>query len=989
MAPKLPPSRFTKVITNEATKTLTIISVSDDGVKCGPGTEFGNMLNSFPGGVHIFTEKLILSSDGPNGTTVPALSSTAGTLNISAAEIIPIGSASPYISVDGEDGVPNEGGATAQDKLDALNGKDGGILNLYVQNLSAETLPVSFSAKGGRGAPNNNIKSKGGNGGKGGRIQVFAKSNLAGLLSMINNYMYEENLPQDWSKHDEEAALEIKDNDRLVDGLYDILSSAASIVSVDTKPFVAPIHEQWKGIGQSRRTVFTITAALNESASLITLAAEADEVNLLKRVSVVGGVAGQAKQSSTERGLNGQNGKDGTKTVTVTSEANFTTLPDFVFVHPIQCKMLLDKAKAYFYFGDTQSRESARLVLESLLGKLSFLGEDLDLDSDSLPAEVSKYLEICAANRSILGLSPKVDVGVYLRDLKTETKNLYVQLTCTSIDYYGLREDWVPRTNPTAFDKDTDAALATLQQTETVYLAYADALKKKSDASEHISAIRGQVQVTHQGLDTHVKQLRDNLEKLQKKIQDPALIKKIEGQRKSLLETIEKLGKAVTSEFRINPMSVIKAAEMMAFCPNKTMGAIQASSLVYEAATSVPSDSGVSVSKEILLGSLKKVSGSLKDVVAEADKDSTDGAFQLDTEFSKKMLVEQQNLASIFDEFTKSSFSGKSTEAKKAFDLYTNLVITRNNDIVEYNLVLNEILASNKSKREILKINSNLEGQIFDGNDLTQLDNLSRFVEDMYTYNRSRVMKLLSYFKRAIHFSTLSQPDPLDNAENSNEAALNLTCSQLVSLKTKMRDDLFGLREQRGSDASHFPADYEKGHGKFFVLEPHQLSDLISKGAVDVVIPPVFKGSKTESEFRGCANIRIYRVRFWLDGLRTNCGDSENSDSNDATLVQIKLTHSGSDTFVDIENSQHVFRHEPLNIMWSYRLSNNGTTEPVDSGDLVNFSSMDSEKNTAYSAPGPFTTWTVSLENLNESRLDLSGVKRGRFEFFGTSRSFD
>ncbi|PLB50712.1 hypothetical protein P170DRAFT_508858 [Aspergillus steynii IBT 23096] len=138
-------------------------------------------------------------------------------------------------------------------------------------------------------------------------------------------------------------------------------------------------------------------------------------------------------------------------------------------------------------------------------------------------------------------------------------------------------------------------------------------------------------------------------------------------------------------------------------------------------------------------------------------------------------------------------------------------------------------------------------------------------------------------------------------------------------------------------------------------------------------------------EFWGCADVRVYRVFFWLDSIKRR-PEVEAAKKN--ALVKISITHEGDSSYYDRTDRVHTFAHDPICPGWSYRLLSTPyqgqNFEVVESGDIVS----DRGVTMAYAAPSPFASWTISLHHLDYDKLDLSGITGGRFEFFGTSRAF-
>jgi hypothetical protein len=485
----------------------------------------------------------------------------------------------------------------------------------------------------------------------------------------------------------------------------------------------------------------------------------------------------------------------------------------------------------------------------------------------------------------------------------------------------------------------------------------------------------------------------------------------------------------ITSKIGLSPKSLLQGCVNLAGGPNTALAAAQGASLAYEAFTTVPNSSGDPVPKSLLVKSITKGSttvGGLKEDML-AIKGSSDGSLDLNTEFSSKIMVETRTLDALLDEFDDDTFGTRGKEAKAKLKAFSVLMMARNTDLVDYNLILKTLLsrrdeASSLRDRETQMQKSRLNNET---NTAEDLDNMTKLLESIYDTNRARVMKLLQFLQRALRYKTLTSTDFINAAfteqarsqGTTDEAALSMTTPVLRSIRSRLVDHLFDTTEKAGSDRQLFPSNFETGGiGRLHRLSATELSTLLQVGQVTVRIPAVdaFADTTTEkvSEFRGWADVRIYRVRFWFSGLKVrpepdpeptraengasggaNARDKEHQLSRrfvQSKPVTVKLTHSGYETFFNPDDEEYRFRHDPIKVTFSYRLHGDGSFNIADSasGDIVNFSSATRGVNSVYAAPSPFTDWTISLVDLDVDSFDFSNVESGALEFFGSYRSF-
>jgi len=139
----------------------------------------------------------------------------------------------------------------------------------------------------------------------------------------------------------------------------------------------------------------------------------------------------------------------------------------------------------------------------------------------------------------------------------------------------------------------------------------------------------------------------------------------------------------------------------------------------------------------------------------------------------------------------------------------------------------------------------------------------------------------------------------------------------------------------------------------------------LSEG-IPFTLAPAFKTTtKDQSPFYGMADVRITRVRVWVDGART--GDNE---------LTVLLTQLGQETIVNREGVPLDFVHSEVGTRLVYNLTN----KVVRSGGEVKLPGSD------YAAVGPFGTWVVKVLTRDNKALDLSAAKEVRVEFHVTHR---
>ncbi|KAG0152655.1 hypothetical protein PDIDSM_1135 [Penicillium digitatum] len=221
-----------------------------------------------------------------------------------------------------------------KDETLVKNGFDGGIMNLYVQDIDHEIVQSIFlNVSGGKGfTPEDVIHAEkgetGGNGGKGGNVSV-----LFGTAAVTAHQMVA----------------------KLLEDLHD---------KGDAFPFSFQSPTSDLAVFCRRQNLPNISSSLEALNRAL--------VNKQK-CTYQGGYGGGGSRGSIEDGKNGVHGTKGKEVVHSLIQPELLWQSPICFAHPIQCRMLLDKAKLYFYIDGDKNLAQCKLLLQRLLGRLNFL----------------------------------------------------------------------------------------------------------------------------------------------------------------------------------------------------------------------------------------------------------------------------------------------------------------------------------------------------------------------------------------------------------------------------------------------------------------------------------------------------------------------------------------------------------------------------------------------------------------------------------------
>lgn len=386
-------------------------------------------------------------------------------------------------------------------------------------------------------------------------------------------------------------------------------------------------------------------------------AAEKIERELIYHSLIEGGSAGKREDLGLDRGLRGDDGINGSVSVALlrpTSQIGVDQVP-FVFAHPLQCKMALERADTYFYLGSNTNRALARQILLGLIERLSFATPafvaDLATGNPSLPlakAYTGLYKSVESAHR----------VVTELQALRKSANDMFFRLSSTTVDYYGYPQQWVPRTSYTELNRMMDDSLLQLAKVEEEYLTYLNEYEQKSKLDAHVATVAQQTDVAIKAIEADLEKLNELITQKYIAITTSSRTDAIVRAQKDAKRAIEDFKDSVSGKFKISPKSFLSAMTNFAASPSAALGAASGASLLYEGFSSVPNIGGDPVPKALLIKQIKNgganvdaLSKDLLEVTQQAD-----GSLAENDEFSTKVLTTLENMETLIDEFADDTF---------------------------------------------------------------------------------------------------------------------------------------------------------------------------------------------------------------------------------------------------------------------------------------------------------------------------------------------
>ncbi|KAH7097575.1 hypothetical protein BKA62DRAFT_833180 [Auriculariales sp. MPI-PUGE-AT-0066] len=944
---KLPPDQtFRKTIRGGR---LTILSVADEPLKLGLGTVYSDF-SPYSQGTYIFSESIGLVGDvrAPYGihlATNTVLSSSKVTLNTSGSK-----------GNDQAAGVPAQHGTAA------------GPIDLYVQNGSDEcSAHLRAAAQGGSGGKATEEDGLGGDGGPGGNVFRFFQSYYAGLGDQLDKFISD----PDVSTPVVDAP--IQQTDRVYRLAQDLWSTtiALPIAPTESTALVKPLADKITDIDNKKevRAHDILVAAKKVRYQLGQRADTQEHHSFASAADCSGGAPGAGKGV---RGRTGKYGPLGSQNRLFLSRLNVEAVrkTTWAFAHPEQCAMLLERAETYYYMGSPKLRAQAQHMFQRILNRLSFL-----------PLAPTDPLAVAYSQSAFMGRDALDTLERILKAANNQLTHIH-----SGMDYNGYSSSWVPRANYSFYTTMLEHALSSHSTFEQAYVAYHTALDNQQELQDAVGMALDGIEQMNKSIAADMEDLMQMIQASFRKIDE--LKSGVELAQRTLNTAFERLQEKVTKAFDISVPQLVNALTMFAFSPNKGMGALQGFHLIYQGFSSVPDVDGIAHHKSQLVGKITQGSATVQSIKTTLSK-NLDGEFQLDDPLGTRLMTAEEELQAFLANFATSSFAGEAQELDVLFKSFCDLIIARNKVVLDFNIRLKLYLSKRDDAAEYARKANELRDRVIRTDD-PNLATITGYMGTIYQASRARVMKLLNLLVRSLNFRMLKRHDLYDIAFKGgfgyDSVPLSVTTGVLRAAQENIRDELLNAIGDWGTEPQKFPTNFDDPNGKRVPLTKPQLKQLLMGDdfAVSVDIKPSFQ-EDPQHDFTKCCNVRIYRVRFVLEGLVAKQPE-EPTIAPQPARVTVTFVHNGKETLVDRLNSAHYFEHDSLHSIYSFKVDTEGKMTILDNG---NIGEADvNNRATSYAAPGPFTSWRVSLKGSEIERLDLTKVTRAYFDFCGTNYSF-
>ncbi len=906
---------------------LVVVSVLDD-FEVGDQSDFGDDFRTQD--VLLYAENLLLSS---------ALRMKNGVVS---AHALTLTGDDPAFDVAGEPGEspstpnqdPNSAGTAGSP------GSPGGTLSLYLETSSDTSWSLGLGASGGNGGDGQmgTDKTAGGDGGAAGAggtvVAVVGVEALNWLDTLRSVYKLDERGAQNEALR--ELATQIKD----ASGPPSLITEIDDAVAASDAQFSAKLE--------------VVALQLQEMGSGV-------RSDVLVACDVTAGNPGTYGAGTTngKTGASAQKGQKSCVTFGTPSDLSEGSWSTFALVHPSQCSRLLEKIKLMYWTLDPVANPSGVGDLMALMLRLQ-ARTALFAEADDSSALVEFYNE----HESEIGAFGSV---AELVSVHQQVTNLLAQVK-QGQDLFGYDAAYVPLASLEFYRDVLDSLLEDFEVLEQAYESYFSAVEAQEKNSAAIRATRNaQDQVISQAtsenatLKSYVLQTATVIDSYQTIL--PGLLDNVNS-------AIDALDTKMQDHFDFNWDNVFSSMQTLAFAPeSKFMMLTEGAQFMYDGTTNVTNDQGVPVDKSYVVSQVKAVEGSI-DSVSEGYSAMDDGELQCDDPGAGKLVTEEQQFDAVMDQFY-SSFPSEIDAVKQAVDAYLTQIQARNNQILNYNAAVVKMESNAQAISD-----ATAQKQVVNQDAIETLDptlpSMLSYVSGVYYSAREQVMRTLDLTARAYKFWALSDSDLISTAYGGNTLP-TINYSTLVAASTTILEAYSQAVEGFGTNSSSFPAQSSQNQ---FIVEANELQVQLFQelgGAMLDVAPATPSTTRTESPFADMANVRVNKVRAWVDGAKTTNG-----------TLRLRITHTGRETIVNTTGESYAFDHSPVDKLFEFDIATGEVLLEADFG-VENTSSGSSN---TYAALGPFTSWYVQAKADDNIGLDLSEVTGLRLEFHGTSFAF-
>jgi hypothetical protein len=893
--------------------TLTYLSVEDNLI-IGEDTDFGSAYDK----VNLFSEQL---------TVHHSFKMKAGIISTSSLSV----SENAVFDLKGKDG------ETPLDVMDGTSGDPGGEGKFYLGRVSKNLPDFSIQAAGGNGgnARNGTVTDQGGtggDGGDGGKIDIIYLHPYAPLLEELKRIYSIKN-----------------DNDK-IEAIYQLLNTYSSV------PLLSPLTN---AIQENPETGI-LNEVLDDIALRLRINMDLYKNSLRAKVDTSGGSYGVYGEGRTH----GENGKDGDPTEPKINElksiVDFNFLSDenfFPWVHPIQCQMLSEKAKINYFCLNPLNQDSIDDALINFKRLQEKTAAFKDLTKDDVLAKMwSTHEEKIHASNSVETLQ-----NLYADSV------LYLSRLTKGFDYYGYPYNHVPILS---FEFCREQLNDLIQNFQVISEEYTTLLETAGDIEKTKSALtsaRKQAEYKRNDNNNKLVSLNAKLTFTGQIISGYKTV--IEEKAKLVSLKISKLKEDIEKYFDWNWDNLFSSLGSLAFAPeSEVMWVTQGSKILFDGDTKITTNEGEQINKAYLISHIRSISKDV-DSLKEGYSLMPDGSINPEDPGASKLIGDAESIENLIDQVSERI---DEEDVVEALQDYVSTVVERNNQILTYNAIATLILQTIEEQKKLASDINQYNQRVI--NQLTTISpEYNAFVARMYFNSITQLFEMMYLTVRSYNFWALTSDNVFDFlGGNPREITYSTLLNSQNQIIGKYKDAVVNF----GTSCSYFPAT-NKNKGIEYKLNALQVDFMKKNYETMIKIPLVCKEtSHSKNPFAGLSNVRITKVRCYLNGIVAKPG-VKNSE------VLLNITHTGQEQITSRDNGTQTFSHDIRKVPFKYDFKKNKILIDGDFG--VHYP----EDHTPYALFGPFTTWKIEVDESYREQVDLENIEGIVLEFQGTCYSFN
>ncbi len=879
------------------------------------------------------------------------------------------------LDTSGEDGAPIPGIAVDTNGQQGNPGTAGGYIYLYVNTFPIGSKPIGIKTKGGRGGTGqisqNEVGGIGGTGGDGGNVVIIfsnsyllAQNYLKEIAGIFKNQQNLDNNPANLVAFIDAFCSIMTD-------LYPTKTAQESTKISDTLTLSSGIKKLKnfsKTFGGSKTTNLPddIKTLLIDFGSMLQILDDEFQNQFLKQqLNASGGGQGVGGHGDggAKNGPLGVVGTDG-KVIEIgfMSSPNlvegllepsfYDLLPPFMFLHPNQLQMVLEKARLQILFSDPSTPsgiahiKGAKNLLDRLTYKTKYFSK---IDKD---AKITKFYK---RNQHLIGCQNSITIFNQIYNEATRLSNQLIQ----GLDAYGHNYNYAPRGTYQMYKSALNEMIDSFIEIETAYLTYSNELNEQKAQISYLTNRRTQ-------LNTIQSRSKENINALIAAIsRSMDLIESYTAQLKPFVgkisDDITQIVASVKNSFDFDVKAFLGSLTSIAFAPESAlMWGTQAASILYSGITNIKNDQGIDVKKSYLVNGIKQISGAIKgQMLAESFQQLNSGIIQLQDPGGNKIIADENQLMKLLDQFY-SKFPSEIDNVKKDFQNYIDLVQKRNSEVVNYNQLLimaeKELIALDKAKLLVQNINQNK----FDNVD-PALPEISGYMTYIYNHARSELLEQLYRTSKAFDFWSVTKSNKLANSLNGLSPE-NVNSYLLQSINLSLETAFEGSPGFFPSPSGTF-----KGETALKItLNEFELGLLKVANSTTLTIKPPTNGA-----FYSRADVRLTQVGVVLE-LTTKPTKGEQ--------VFIDIVQLGKEKIQNPTNLEwYDYVHSPVVVECGFNTQSGKVTPATLVSNISN-----NNQDLQLANIGPYATWRVQINPKRNVGFDIHQIKSVTLQFEGT-----